>query len=116
MDFNLEWDDDGYPVDVHFEGRNNRFILQDSKTAWEWLKHNLEMCCKNCCASYELIDAIDIMDHPTQHINFTTGGWSGAETLIGIIEGQFWAAHLMLQWRRGGHYIFERPYTLDGNK
>lgn len=48
---------------------------------------------------------------PTTRIYFSTGGWSGAEELIGVVLSHFWMRHLYVQWRRGGHYVFEIPIS-----
>lgn len=109
MPLDVDWDSDGYPELTSSSHVVDPFLLRDTKEAWEWLKHNLETCAYNCCASVETVETTNVIGNPCQHIYFSTGGWSGAETLIHIIEGQFWASHLMLQWRKGGHYIFESP-------
>lgn len=39
-----------------------------------------------------------------------TGGWSGNESIIEAIKGNFWLTHFQMryvQWRTGGHYYFE---------
>ena len=42
-------------------------------------------------------------------VYFSTGGWSGCEELLDAMLRHFWIRELKVQWRRGGHYIFELP-------
>ena len=52
----------------------------------------------------------DMFDHPCLRYVFSTGGWSGNESIVEAIE-----ANQMLQmigawsWRRGGHYEYRFP-------
>lgn len=42
-------------------------------------------------------------------VTFSTGGWSGAEDVIGVILKQFWIRYHHTMWQRGGLFIFEVP-------
>lgn len=105
----IEWDD-GYPTEESLEearvfwGKHDadKFLLID-----KWLRETLAYCANNCCAVCHEEHAKDIVDRDVIHIHFSTGGWSGAEDLIGLISGCFFLNMKMLQWQRGGHYIFE---------
>lgn len=48
-------------------------------------------------------------DEPVKIIRFITGGWSGAEDLIGVMLGHFWIKHFHKEWKRGGLFVFEVP-------
>jgi hypothetical protein len=103
----IEYDDDGYPTDESIAAIES--LPLDFKKARMFAKRELERCAEICCASYDEDNAIDIVGKPVIHASFSTGGWSGAETLIGLIQRRHDIAHSMLSWRRGGHYVFEFP-------
>jgi hypothetical protein len=52
----------------------------------------------------------DLFDRPCTRYTFSTGGWSGNESIVSAIE-----ANMILQmvgvwsWRRGGHYEYRFP-------
>lgn len=106
----IEWDADGYPTEDSLDAletaNRNSFGIEE---AARYLRQELAKCAENCVASYEEQPATDIVDRPCLHLHFSTGGWSGAEDLIAALMTKFWIAHIHLQWRRGGHYIFEVP-------
>lgn len=105
----IEWDD-SYPTDQSL-ARAKNYWRGTGAVEWHeveaWLRKTLEDCADNCVASYREEQALDVLDRPVTHIHFSTGGWSGAEEVIDLIEGNWVLSHRMLQWRRGGHYIFE---------
>lgn len=106
----IEWDD-CYPTDESIDAAE-RFLKEDSLDfhgAAAWLLTELPKCAANCCASCEVTDSTDILDHPVKRIEFSTGGWSGAEEIMGLIESRFDLRHFMFSWQRGGHYVFEVP-------
>lgn len=106
----VEWEG-GYPVaeDDDFQAWS-RFPLNFEQAA-AFLLRELPAAMENCCASCTIEDAFDdvICSSPVKRISFSTGGWSGAESLIGFIEKRFDTNHFMVSWRRGGHYVFEIP-------
>lgn len=53
----------------------------------------------------------DYGDRPLKRIEYITGGWSGAEDLIGAMLSQFWIKHRHSLWKRGGYFVFEVPAT-----
>jgi hypothetical protein len=102
----IEWED-GCPVDEEFDDYAGLPI--DIEKAGRFLLCELPEAAENCCASCEVTDSVDALERPVKRIAFSTGGWSGAESLIGFIESRFDTKHLMVSWRRGGHYLFEVP-------
>lgn len=105
----IEWDDDGYPTEDSIEAV--RALPFDFQQAAPWLRHNLAACAQNNCSFYAEQPSQTFMEEPCTLVSFSTGGWSGAEELIALIEGRFDCGYYMLSWRRGGHYEFE---FLDG--
>jgi hypothetical protein len=85
---------DGLPLDF---GEAARFVLRELPKAAE-----------NCCA-YCDVSEVEEYGEMLKRIHFSTGGWSGAESLIAFIESRFDTRHFMESWRRGGHYVFEIP-------
>lgn len=106
--------DDGYPTeDWLFELKpteENRFGVS-LKDADRLLLETLPAACEQIsCCSCEIEDAADeFTGKPIKRIHFSTGGWSGAEDLIAALLQHFWVQYRHVQWRRGGHFIFEVP-------
>lgn len=62
------------------------------------------------CMQVRIEDAKDdYRGSPIKRIEYITGGWSGAEDLIGAMLGQFWINHYHSLWKRGGYFVFEVP-------
>ncbi len=98
--------DDGYPEDEQFSTFDG--VALDFYRAARWLLEELPRAADNMCCFCEVSDGLDGFDkRPVKVIRFSTGGWSGAESLIGLVERRFDMSHFMLSWRRGGHYVFE---------
>jgi hypothetical protein len=107
----VEWDDDGYPLaeSDDFAGWDN--LSLDFVKAARFLLDELPFAATQCCCACSVEDGFDELfgDRRVKRIEFSTGGWSGAESLIGFIESRLDTRHFMLSWRRGGHYVFEIP-------
>lgn len=102
----VEWED-GYPT-----AEDDDFMAWDGlpinfKLAARFVVEALSDAANNCCASCD-IDRTE----KALHVRFSTGGWSGAESLINFIEGRPDTEYFMMSWRRGGHYEFEIPAHL----
>lgn len=96
-----EVDDDGYPTEATEEvvqkwaciGKENKLALMDYvkkawwMASWGWSEEDFE---------------------EGKRYQISTGGWSGNESLISALRGNFifWSLS-WVQSRRGGHYIFE---------
>lgn len=105
----VEWED-GYPL-----AEDDDFAAWDSlplsfANAAAFLMLELPRAAANCCASCEVSNKFNVdIKAPVKHVYFSTGGWSGAESLIGFIERRVDTSYFMLSWHRGGHYVFEIP-------
>jgi hypothetical protein len=104
----FEVDEDGYPTDESLKRLGEtRF---DPPYAAQFLYDEFEKIVNQIpCASIWFVEGKDILDHPNTLINFTTGGWSGAESLIGTLLNNFWIKHYHSMWKRGGLYVFDIP-------
>lgn len=96
---------DGYPTDKSLRAFAGCEV--DWAVAPLVLRQELSKCAENCCASYDEKRGLTILKEPCTKVYFSTGGWSGAENLIGVLLSKFTIKYLQEQWRRGGHYIFE---------
>jgi hypothetical protein len=101
----IEYDNDGYPTNESLKAIKE-FPL-DMVGARDFVRSALFNCAEKCCASYEEIEETNNFGRQVIHGQFSTGGWSGAEDLIEIIENRFDTCESMIHWNRGGHYIFE---------
>jgi hypothetical protein len=94
-------DEEGYPTthafnliekwDFHHTDKLFEFIRQ----LWRWNKYMWKQTDDGEKITYDI----------------STGGWSGNEYLLSVLERNFvvWQ-FTWVQTRRGGHYIFELPY------
>lgn len=99
-----------YPVDEDFAAWGDLSSPPLSmKLAGEWLLRELPRAAEHMCCSCRVRKGKDkgIMGKLVMLIEFSTGGWSGAEAIIGLINRRFDLRRHMLSWRRGGHYVFE---------
>lgn len=87
---------DAYPIDIRAAAA---WVLGTLTSAAE------NMCCV-CCVSD---DKDKYSGNPVKKIDFSTLGWSGAESIIRIIESRFDTNYFTESWRRGGHYVFIIP-------
>lgn len=110
----IEWNDDGYPVAEDSDYAEWRALPLNLFSAARFLVDALPAAARHCCCSCDVEDGADDMfgSRPVKRITFSTGGWSGAESLLGFIESRFDTSQMMLSWRRGGHYVFEVPTRL----
>lgn len=97
-----------YPVDEDFVAWGNVSSPPlDMDKAGEWLLRELPRAAENMCCNCRVRKGTGITGKPVVLIDFSTSGWSGAESIIGLINRRVDLRHHMLSWRRGGHYVFE---------
>lgn len=99
--------DDGYPVDEEFAEIAD--LPLSFVHAREWLLRELPRACEHMCCQCNVRRGKSITGKPVWRINFSTMGWSGAESIIGLINRRIDLHYHKLSWRRGGHYVFEVP-------
>lgn len=100
---------DGYPVDEDFRAIAN--LPYSFVNAREWLLRELPRACQFMCCQCTVRRGKSITGKPVWRINFSTMGWSGAESIIGLINDRLDLNYHKLSWRRGGHYVFEVPFV-----
>ncbi|HEU4804198.1 MAG TPA: hypothetical protein VFS91_00055 [Nitrobacter sp.] len=93
----------GYPEDEDFGHFGRDFPENDFWRAAHWLLAELPRAADVDDAQNETTGK------PVKRIKFSTGGWSGAESVIALIERRFDMCHFMYSWKRGGHFVFEIP-------
>lgn len=100
--------EEGYPTDEGLAAlRSHAF---DPREAAQFLVHDFPAICAGIsCCSVRVEDGKTITGAKAHRIAFSTGGWSGAEDLIGTMLSHFWIKHHHSKWQRGGHYEFEVP-------
>jgi len=102
----IEWDDDGYPTEESLERLRQAINDDDTKKAikafYAALKENHW---PDWCGPEQIEKHGELMDVWGYH----TGGWSGNESIIEVLQDSIWF-HLFLQrYDRGGHYYFDPP-------
>lgn len=102
-----------YPVDEDFTSITATDPRPDFKAAGQWLLRELPRAAENMCCSCRVTRTKDRWGKPIHRIHFSTGGWSGAESIIRLIERRIDLSHCMESWRRGGHYVFEVPIEIS---
>lgn len=106
----FEVDEDGYPTDDSLKRLGS--VNFEPPYAAQFLYEEFEQIVNQIpCASIWFVEGKDILDHPNTLIHFTTGGWSGAESLIGVLLSNFWIKHYHCMWKRGGLYVFDIPVS-----
>lgn len=106
----VEWED-GYPTAEDDEFMAWASFPLNFRQAANFLLRELPKAAANCCAYCSVIDATDdaLGGAALKRIEFSTGGWSGAESLIAFINSRKDTSLFMVSWRRGGHYVFDIP-------
>lgn len=99
----------GYPEDEDFKAFTRKRPPLDFEQAARWLYRELPRAAENMLCFCTEDDATDIGGKPVKLLSFSTGGWSGAESIIALIERRIDMSYFMLSWKRGGHYMFEIP-------
>ena len=98
-----EFDEDGYPTEETLEKIKKweysdgwLELMQFVGKAWHWPEY--------CTAT----DALNYWDKPVLRYRLVTGGWSGNESIITALEGNFIFWNMCWQEsHRGGKHIFE---------
>lgn len=101
--------DDGYPTDESIER------LSKSALGWREAESFLlddlpEIKNGISCMSVDIEDA-ERHGRPVKRITYVTGGWSGAEELMGAMLDNMTIKLLQTKWERGGLFEFEIPIT-----
>ena len=104
----IEFDADGYPEEDGLEALRSYPI--DFHSAARFIIEFLGSGDFHYARRSEVSDAVDgFTQAPIKVVNFSTGGWSGNEDLIGTALRRFDVAHFLKQWNAGGHYQFQVP-------
>lgn len=106
----IEWDDQ-YPTEesvaalrAWFEADPHILLVNDFILSLpEQMKH-----CTYARCWFEDVPAeeLGVMENSIR-VHFATGGWSGAEDVIGAFWDTWEAQMYATMWRRGGLYVFE---------
>lgn len=102
--------EESYPVDEDFAEITALDPPLSFTAAADWLLSELPRASENMPCFCDLVRAKDRFTKKSIiRIRFSTGGWSGAESILSLIERRVDLSYHMESWRRGGHYVFEVP-------
>lgn len=94
--------EDGYPS----EGAIEAVRCVGFSQARQWLREEFPALAEQLPCAYVEVDE----DEEGMKIDFSTGGWSGCEDLIGAVEANLALSYYIRSWQRGGHYVIHvRP-------
>lgn len=100
--------EESYPVDEDFAEITSDSPPPSFKDAGAWLLRELPRAAENMTCFCKVTRGKDrITGKPVCRVTFSTYGWSGAESIIRLIERRVDLNYHMVSWRRGGHYTFE---------
>lgn len=96
-------DDDGYPTDEtlamleSFTGTPHEYVDLIA-SIWAY-------------GGPSVTDETDWLDRAVKHVHFVTSGWSGNESVVGVMhDSMFWFAFWEMS-QRGGAYTFNVPVS-----
>lgn len=112
MDWEIAWDEDGYPTDESLQRLAD--LPLDFFAAAKFVANGLGTT-ESPYARVIFSDGTDgFRPGPMRFVSFSTGGWSGNEALISAATGRFDVGHFLCQWNAGGHWQFCVPlYFLE---
>jgi hypothetical protein len=102
--------DEGYPAEAWIDRFNALpFTAITPAEAADFLVNRLPEIAKTISCMQVVIsdDKDEYRDEPLKRIEYITGGWSGAEDLIGAMLKQLWIRQRHTLWKRGGYFVFE---------
>lgn len=107
-----EGDEHGYLTDAWLEAFRSSSLRADEAARFLLETFPAAVDLMHGYPSLAIKDAEDAWAPPAKRIEFHTGGWSGAEDLIAAMLGHFWIDQCLVEWKRGGHYVFEVPLSM----
>lgn len=109
-DWQIEWDDDGYPTEESLERFSSAPL--DFMKAARFVVEEIGGC-ENTYARAEVYDGKSgITGAPVKKVVFATIGWSGNEELIHAAIMRLDVNHFLRQWNAGGLWQFEVPFHM----
>ena len=98
--------EDGYPTDDELEKVKNWDGIGDSQglidfleSIWRWPDWGIT----------KKRGRTQVFRKPCIRLYISTGGWSGNEDIIKVLQSNFFWSIFWVSSRRGGHYEFEIP-------
>lgn len=102
----IEWTEDGYPTPESLERLRQALNDDDIKTAARAFYAALR---ENRYPNYCGPDRVDVRGEVTAVWAYHTGGWSGNEDIIEVLQNSVLWWMFLERYDRGGHYYFRLP-------
>lgn len=93
-------DSDGYPTEEALE-----HLERFTGTPAEYVAFAESLFVNGAGVQVEDLD--DRWNHGMKRVSFVTGGWSGCESVISVIEGSMFSFRFAREWRSGGYWAYE---------
>ena len=109
----IEWTEDGYPTEASLERLRKALRDQDVRKAVEAFYAALkENRWPNFCGP----ERVEVRGEVMEVWGYHTGGWSGNEDIIGVLQESWMWGWLLERYDAGGHYYFKlKPDVQDAN-
>lgn len=104
----IEWTDDGYPTEESLKRLSDALRDKDVRRS---LKAFYAALHENHYPDYCGPDRVKVRGHVIDVWAYHTGGWSGNEQIIGVLQSEsFMWGYLLERYDAGGHFYF-KPLT-----
>lgn len=106
----IEYTEDGYPTEEFLEWLRTEKNL---KKAAKWLFEEFP----NMPLPYAFMEVNmiwdDLRDREVPELSFSTGGWSGNESIIDAMNSNFAFSIHHASWKQGGHYTYKPVFKYN---
>lgn len=105
----FEIDGNGYPTEEWLSAFEC-CELDSFKEAASFLVNDLPRIAEQIgYCTCRVTDCTTVLREPAKVVEFSTGGWSGAEELIVVMLKKLPINYMYTKWERGGRHTFEVP-------
>ncbi len=108
----IRWDTDGYPTEESLEQLSKVLSDTDHKKAIDAFYAALE---ENFYPDFCGHAKVEVRGETIDVFEYHTGGWSGNESIIGVLKKSPFFSFLLQRYDSGGHYYFKPPFEIKSS-